>query len=163
MVPESPAASYGCKYSSWVSFFLLSLQVPDKNGFQNNGNLRSETVTANLARPPPRIAPVLLGHVLTTCRPLSKPLKGDEFPTTSLGRIFHGGIWLTVRALAFEIPFLPLTHFRLAVPFGTKSKEGSPGGGCSARTDIQRPLPPLKPGPVHSAKQSIFNSFNLPS
>lgn len=30
---------------------LLSLQMPVRNGFQNNGNLRGRMVTTNLARP----------------------------------------------------------------------------------------------------------------
>lgn len=132
--PQQPAL--GIIILLEFSFLILSLQMPDKNGFQNNGYLRWEMVIANLARPPPRITPVLLGHVLTTCWSLFKPLKGNDVPATSLGRIFHGKIWLTVRALAFEIPFLLVTHFRYAVPLCTKSNEASPGGGCSARTDI---------------------------
>lgn len=35
---------------------LLSVQMPVRNGFQNNGNLRGVMVTADLARPPHRIA-----------------------------------------------------------------------------------------------------------
>ena len=48
----------------------------------------------------------LVGLFLSLC-------KGGDVPATSLGRMLHGEIWLTVRALAFEIPFLLLTHFRL--------------------------------------------------
>lgn len=132
--PQEPMFFFGLffpsEFPNSVFFFFFFFKAS-----QNYGNWKRKTGTVNLARPPPRLALVLPQSVLTTCWPLSKPLKGDDALATSLRSIFHSEIWLTARALAFEILFLLLTHFRLAMPFCAKSNEAAPGG-CSARIDI---------------------------
>lgn len=53
------AANSEGKQFPGFSFSLLSLQIPDKNEFYNNGKWLPEMVRVDLAGPPPRIMSAL--------------------------------------------------------------------------------------------------------
>lgn len=59
ITPEPPVASSRGKHFPGFSFSLLSLQIPDKNEFYNNGKWLPEMVWVDLAGPPSRITPAL--------------------------------------------------------------------------------------------------------